>query len=161
MPYVEGAYKPRSGARTPMQWAPGKNLGFSTAPTNRLYLPVDPAPDAPTVKSQETDPQSLLHHVRQLIHLRKSRPALAGYAEFVPVLAKENTYPLAFARAADGEVLLAIFNPSERAETAKFRLNIDSPAFELLAGDPMIHSCRETEYVVEVPGVSYAIYKLK
>ena len=31
-PFVEGAYKPRAGGRTPMQWTPGRNLGFSTAP---------------------------------------------------------------------------------------------------------------------------------
>ena len=29
-PQVEGAYRPRNGARTPMQWARGKNLGFSS-----------------------------------------------------------------------------------------------------------------------------------
>ncbi|HQT92386.1 MAG TPA: alpha-amylase family glycosyl hydrolase, partial [Candidatus Kryptobacter bacterium] len=40
---VEGAYRPRNGARTPMQWKKGKNLGFSTAPAAELYLPVDPA----------------------------------------------------------------------------------------------------------------------
>ena len=32
LPYVEGAYKPRAGARTPMQWSAGKNLGFSFCP---------------------------------------------------------------------------------------------------------------------------------
>ena len=41
MPQIEGAYKPRAGARTPMQWTPGKNCGFSTADFSKLYLPVD------------------------------------------------------------------------------------------------------------------------
>ena len=49
LPHVEGAYKPRAGARTPMQWSAGKNLGFSTAESDKIYLPVDSAADAPTV----------------------------------------------------------------------------------------------------------------
>ena len=55
-PQVEGAYKPRNGARTPMQWSSEKNLGFSSAAPEKLYLPVDPAGDAPTVAEQEKDP---------------------------------------------------------------------------------------------------------
>ena len=31
------------------------NAGFSTAPADRLYLPVDPAPDRPTVAAQRAD----------------------------------------------------------------------------------------------------------
>ena len=58
LPYVEGAYKPRAGARTPMQWSPGKNLGFSTADSGKLYLPLDSSPDAPTVEGQQLNPNS-------------------------------------------------------------------------------------------------------
>ncbi|MGA9365422.1 MAG: alpha-amylase family glycosyl hydrolase [Bacteroidota bacterium] len=161
LPQVEGAYKPRAGARTPMQWASGKNLGFSTAEASRLYLPVDTAKDARTVESQEKDSNSLLNRVRHLIHLRKTEPALAAYAEFVPVLAAENTYPLAFVRAADKDVLLAVFNPAEGKKRAEFTLNISATRFECLAGDPMDISCHEGRYSVDVPGVSYAIYELK
>lgn len=161
LPHVEGAYKPRAGARTPMQWAPGKNLGFSTAESDRLYLPVDSALDAPTVEAQQNDPNSLLNRVRRLIQLRKTEPALAAYAEFVPVVAAENTYPFAFIRAADKEVLLAVFNPSEKSQTAEFKLNITAKHFERLAGDQIKISRNERNYVLEVPGVSYAIYKLK
>ena len=48
LPQIEGAYTPRAGARTPMQWTGATKLGFSTAEPTRLYLPVDGAPDAPT-----------------------------------------------------------------------------------------------------------------
>ena len=84
-PQVEGAYQPRNGARTPMQWNDGKNLGFSTADASKLYLPVDPSADAPNVAAQEKDPNSLLNKTRRLIALRHSEPALANYAEFVPI----------------------------------------------------------------------------
>ena len=161
LPQVEGAYKPRAGARTPMQWASGKNLGFSAAESEKLYLPVDSASDAPTVQVQEKDQNSLLNRVRQLIHLKKTEPALAAYAEFVPVVAKENTYPLAFIRAADKQVLLAVFNPAARTEKAEFTLNITAKGFERLAGDPMKISQQEGNYTLVAPGVSYAIYRLK
>jgi glycosidase len=161
LPHVEGAYKPRAGARTPMQWTLGKNLGFSTAEESRLYLPVDTAKDAPTVESQQGNPNSLLNRVRRLIQLRKAEPALAAYAEFVPVYAKENTYPFVFIRAADQQILLAVFNPAERTATAKFKLNVATHNFERLAGDPINISHHDRSYSIEVPGVSYAIYELK
>jgi maltose alpha-D-glucosyltransferase/alpha-amylase len=161
LPQVEGAYKPRAGARTPMQWTSGKNLGFSTAESDRLYLPVDSFPDAPTVESQQDDPNSLLNRVRRLIQLRRTEPALAAYAEFTPVIARENTYPFVFIRAADQQIILAVFNPAERTETTEFRLNITAKRFERLAGDPITISCHDRNYILQVPGVSYAVYKLK
>ncbi|KPK82238.1 MAG: hypothetical protein AMS27_14750 [Bacteroides sp. SM23_62_1] len=160
-PFVEGAYKPRAGARTPMQWAPGRNLGFSSAPPEQLYLPVDAAADAPNVEEQEKDPNSLLNSVRKLIELKKSEPALAAYAEFVPVYARENTYPFIFARAAGKETILAIFNPADRTETAEFALNIDAASFELLTGKKIEISNNNRIYSVKAPGISYAIYKLQ
>jgi maltose alpha-D-glucosyltransferase/alpha-amylase len=84
-PQVEGAYQPRNGARTPMQWSGGKNLGFSDAQPEQLYLPVDPSADAPNVAAQEKNPNSLLNKTRRLIALHHSEPALANYAEFVPI----------------------------------------------------------------------------
>ena len=144
-----------------MQWTPGRNLGFSTAPPEKLYLPVDAAEDAPNVESQENDPNSLLNSVRKLIELKKSEPALAAYAEFVPVYAKENAYPFIFARAAGKETILAIFNPADRTEAAEFALNIDAVSLELLAGKKIEISNSNRIYSVNMPGISYAIYKLK
>jgi glycosidase len=161
LPYVEGAYKPRAGARTPMQWASVKNLGFSTAEPERLYLPMDSAQDAPTVQSEQDDPNSLLNRVRRLIQLRKAEPALAAYAEFVPVVAEENTYPLVFVRAADQQILLAVFNPAERSVSTKFKLNVAAEHFARLSGDQIKISQHDRVYTIEVPGVSYALYELK
>ncbi len=161
LPQVEGAYEPRAGARTPMQWTAGKNLGFSAAEASKLYLPVDTAQDAPTVESEEKDPSSLLNRVRHLIHLRKTEPALAAYAEFVPVVAREDAYPLVFIRAADKDVLLAVFNPAEKEKRAEFTLNVTPKRFERLAGDPIKISRNERKYTIDVPAASYAIYELK
>jgi len=77
----EGGYN-RTGTRTPMQWAPGKNLGFSAADPADLYLPVDSRADAPTVASQQSDPDSLLNTVKSLIALRRSYPDLNADGSF-------------------------------------------------------------------------------
>lgn len=95
----------RAGSRTPMQWDDGENAGFSTAPADDLYLPLDPDPDRPTVAGQRADEDSLLHLVRRLIALRRSTPEL-GPSGAVRVL---NTgYPLVHLR---GERYLVVVNP--------------------------------------------------
>lgn len=158
---VEGAYPPRSGNRTPMQWSMEKNMGFSTAAAEKLYQSVDMAKDAPNVAEQEKDPNSLLNKTRHLIAIKESEPALAGYAEFIPVYAKENTYPFIFARSTGNEVILAIFNPANRTENAEFKLNIKAKGYTLLAGDKIKISNKGQAYSLETPGISYSIYKLK
>jgi maltose alpha-D-glucosyltransferase/alpha-amylase len=160
LPYVEGAYKPRAGARTPMQWNSGKNLGFSTADPGKLYLPVDTAADAPNVEAEEKDPNSLLNKVRMLIQLKKKEPALAAYAEFVPVYAKENTYPFIFARASGDDIILAVFNPAAREETAEFTLNKSINKFALLSGNESEIAVKGNKYELKIEGQSYSVYKL-
>jgi len=77
----EGGYN-RTGTRTPMQWAPGKNLGFSDADQSSLYLPVDSGAGAPTVQAQENDPGSLLNTIRELISLRRRFEDLNADGDF-------------------------------------------------------------------------------
>jgi glycosidase len=160
-PNVEGAYPPRSGNRTPMQWAPGKDLGFSTADPAKLYLPVDAAADAPTVADQEKDPNSLLNNTRKLIALKRNAAALTAYAEFVPLYASENTYPFIYARTAGNEVIVCIFNPADRTENAAFQLNLNVKGMTLLAGSSMKIKTSKNTLSLETPPVSYAIYRLK
>jgi maltose alpha-D-glucosyltransferase/alpha-amylase len=159
LPQIEGCYKPRAGARTPMQWTGGKNLGFSTANPAKLYLPVDPAPDAPNVAAEEKDPNSLLNRVRKIIRLKHTEPALAAYAEFVPLYAKENTYPFVYARTSGEETLLMIFNPAARAVSAEFSFPVKYRELKLLAGKE-VHTTKEGQTLkIEVPGQTYAIYQ--
>lgn len=161
-PQVEGAYQPRNGARTPMQWNSGTNLGFSTADPSKLYLPVDPADDAPNVADQENDPNSLLNRTRQLIALRHSEPALANYAEFVPLYAEKDTYPFVYARAAGEEVVLVLLNPRADASEAVFNVNVPFRKTRLLMGDEieLDHDRKTGNVSVKMPGQSYSIIKL-
>ena len=75
LPTKEGGYT-RTGSRTPMQWKGGSSRGFSSAPQELLYLPVDSSHDAPNVENQEREPSSLLNMVKSLLHLRHSEEDL-------------------------------------------------------------------------------------
>ena len=161
VPQIEGAYKPRAGARTPMQWTPGINRGFSTADFSKLYLPVDTSNDAPNVETEQQDPNSLLNRVKKLIQLKHSEPALAAYSEFVPLYAKENTYPFVYARADEKETLLVFLNPAEKSASAEFQMEIPYKKLQLLAGKEMKISRKNKMLIVDVPGTTYAVYKLK
>jgi maltose alpha-D-glucosyltransferase/alpha-amylase len=159
-PQVEGAYRPRNGARTPMQWSNGKNLGFSTATADKLYLPVDTAVDAPNVSGQETNQNSLLNRTRRLIQLRHTEPALANYAEFVPLYAKENTYPFIYARANGKEMVLVVLNPSKQECKAEFNINVPFNELKVLAGEKFEFTKEGNKIMMTVPGVKYGIYKI-
>lgn len=162
-PQVEGAYQPRNGARTPMQWSTDRNLGFSSADASALYLPVDPAADAPNVETEEGDANSLLNRTRRLIALRHKEPALANYAEFVPLYAEPNNYPFVYARSAGKDVVLVLLNPREEPSEATFDVNVPFRKHKLLAGDkfPVVRDSKTGRVTVSMPGTSYAIIKLQ
>jgi len=144
-----------------MQWSKGTNLGFSVASPAQLYLPVDPAPDAPTVEAQEQDSQSLLHRTRALIRLRHSQPALSAYAEFVPINARKNTYPLIYCRAKDSDVVLVILNPGQKTASAEFAFQVPYARLTLLAGKAPDIFREGEKMAVKITGRSYAIYRLE
>jgi maltose alpha-D-glucosyltransferase/alpha-amylase len=96
-----------------------------------------------------------------LIALRASELALKGYSDFIPVYAKENTYPFIFIRKNGNEVILAVFNPANRTEKVQFALNIKAKGYTLLAGDKIKVAQNDETYTMEAPAISYALYKLK
>jgi glycosidase len=159
-PQIEGAYRPRNGARTPMQWSPGRNLGFSTAPARKLYLPVDPSKEAPNVMMQEKDPNSLLNRTRRLIGLKNTEPAFAAYAEFVPLYAKKNSYPFVYARAKDQNVVIVVLNPAAEESHAEFNFDRPYSKLKLVAGKDVKIALSGKTMSMSVPGRTYAIYKL-
>jgi maltose alpha-D-glucosyltransferase / alpha-amylase len=65
----------RNGVRTPMQWNPDRNAGFSRANPAMLYSPVIMDPvwgyEAVNVEAEQSDPSSLLNWMRNMIALRK------------------------------------------------------------------------------------------
>jgi len=156
LPSKEGGYG-RTGVRTPMQWDASPNAGFSAAPAERLYLPVDPAPDRPTVAAQQTDPASGLSAVRRLIALRRAHPALAASGDFAPVFAEAGKTPFVYRRAGHGEAILIALNPAGEPCEAHLPAGAVAGAPRSLAGEPAAFRPRAGGWIVSLPAVSYAV----
>lgn len=114
----------RNGVRTPMQWSPDRNAGFSSANPQQLYLPVniDPAYhyEAVNVESQQSNPHSLLNWTKRLIALRKKYKAFGrGTLEF---LYPANQRILAYIRKYGDETILVVANLSRFAQPAQLDL---------------------------------------
>jgi maltose alpha-D-glucosyltransferase / alpha-amylase len=115
----------RNGVRTPMQWSPDRNAGFSRADPGRLYsAPIsDPVYgyQAVNVEGQLRDPSSLLHWMRNTIALRKLFRAFGrGTMEILPVA---NRRVLAYVRRHDEDVILCVANVSRFAQPAELELS--------------------------------------
>jgi len=142
-----------------MQWNNSPNKGFSAAEPVKLYRAVDSSDDAPDVASMEQDPNSLLNKIKELVRLRSTEPALAAYAEFVPVYAEKGKYPFAFIRANGKERLLVVVNPASRDETATFAINYKSKKPGLISGEG-VAMIKDGTMTVDMKGVSYAIFRM-
>ena len=109
----EGGYT-RTGSRTPMQWDDGANLGFSQAAAEALYLPVDPAEDAPTVERAMANKDSLWHTIRSVLTLRADEPALHAYSGFDVLHGEGRAF--AFSRSRGDERIVIAVNPGRGTE---------------------------------------------
>lgn len=110
---VEGGYG-RTGSRSPMQWNSSTNAGFSSAPADKLYIPLDCSDDRPTVEKEMSDENSLYNEIKKLIKIRKSHTALLSKGEIEFVFAQKDSYPLAYLRSDDNEKILVVVNPANR-----------------------------------------------
>jgi maltose alpha-D-glucosyltransferase/alpha-amylase len=111
----------RNGVRTPMQWSPDKNGGFSRAPHHRLFMPaIGQGPYSHqfvNVEDAEADPHSLLHFTRRLLAQRRQYAGAFGRGS-MRVLPVENEAVLAFVREHEGQQVLVIANLSRFAQSA-------------------------------------------
>ncbi|MBA3477371.1 MAG: maltose alpha-D-glucosyltransferase [Lautropia sp.] len=115
----------RNGVRTPMQWNPDRNAGFSTADPQRLYLP--PVMDAiygyqgVNVEAQTREPSSLLNWMRRLLAVRKQISSLGrGSLTF---LRAGNRKVLAYIREYNDEIVLCVANLSRTAQPVELGLS--------------------------------------
>lgn len=113
---VEGGYG-RTGSRSPMQWDDSANAGFSSAPEEKLYIPLDPSANRPTVKAQMREETSLYQEVKRLIRIRQAHQALQSRGEIEFVYAEKDRYPLAYIRSREEERILVVINPSGREQS--------------------------------------------
>ncbi len=115
----------RNGVRTPMQWSPDRNAGFSKANPQQLYLPITIDPEyhyeAINVENQQKNLSSLLWWMRRVIAMRKNFKAFSrGSLQF---LHPENAKVLAFLREYDGETILVVANLSRFSQIAELDLS--------------------------------------
>jgi maltose alpha-D-glucosyltransferase / alpha-amylase len=114
----------RNGVRTPMQWSPDRNAGFSEANPQQLYLPITIDPEyhyeAINVDNQERNVSSLLWWMRRTIAMRQKYKAFGrGSIEF---LFPDNARVLAFVRKFENEVILVVVNLSRYSQVVELDL---------------------------------------
>ena len=114
----------RNGVRTPMQWTPGWNAGFSEGDQQALYYPliVDPpyGYQAINVASEERTQTSLLRWMRRIVKVRKQFHAF-GRGKF-EMLLPENRKVLTFLRRHEDQVILCVNNLSRFVQPVEINL---------------------------------------
>lgn len=151
----DGGYH-RTGARTPMQWSNGKNLGFSDT-DGELYLPVENSGTPYTVEAQEKDENSIYNTVKRLTALRNSLKCFNAKAKFKT---------LSTGRGADGNPF--IYKRESEADEAVIVLvprkaPIDVDMKKYLKGDwgSIMQNAQLKNRVLRCDGVSFAVFYRK
>ncbi|MPS49076.1 maltose alpha-D-glucosyltransferase [Methylobacillus sp.] len=122
----------RDGVRTPMQWSPDRNGGFSRADPARLVLP--PIMDtqygyhAINVEAQSSDPHSLLNWMRRLLAIRKQYHAFGRgsmrllYPNNRKILSYLRTHIPGGGSADEEQIILCVANISSTAQAVELDL---------------------------------------
>jgi maltose alpha-D-glucosyltransferase/alpha-amylase len=114
----------RLGVRTPMQWTPGKNAGFSDADPAKLYAPVNTSPEfhfaGHNVEAEDRNPTSFLNWFRRMIRAHRGVHAFHGGS--LRIVAADNPRVFGFVREKDDEAVLCLYNLSRYVQSAGFDL---------------------------------------
>lgn len=115
----------RNGVRTPMQWSPDRNAGFSATNPQRLFLPVviDPEFHYETInaEAQQANSSSLLWWMKRLISVRKQYGAFSHGS--LELLYPENGKVLAFIREDENTKILVAANLSKYTQALELDLS--------------------------------------
>ncbi len=154
----------RNGIRTPMQWSPDRNAGFSKANPQKLFLPVIIDPEyhyeSINVENQQRNPSSFLWWTKRSIAMRKRFKAFGrGSMEF---LLPENPKVLAFVRAYREESVLVICNLSKYFQVAELDLSKYAGSIpEEVTSQNRFPPIRESPYVFTLGPHNYLLLSLK
>ena len=153
----------RDGVRTPMQWSPETNAGFSHATPQRLYLPtiIDPEFHYETVnvQVQEKRSRSMLHWMRRMIQVRKQYACFGRGA--MTLLEPEERSILAYLRTHGEETVLVVCNLGSRAvsvclelgeryQGARTREILGGASFPRVDGDYLLTLSAHGSYLIEL-----------
>ena len=153
----------RDGVRTPMQWTPDRNGGFSRADPERLTLPVLMGPlygyETVNVEAQQRDPHSLLNWTRRMLAKRQQTHAFGrGSLRF---LFPGNRKVLAYLREYDGVVLLCVANLSNASQPAELDLSFMAGRVPVeLLGGTAFPTVGETPYLLTLPPYGFYWFEL-
>ncbi|MFC0862594.1 maltose alpha-D-glucosyltransferase [Sphaerimonospora cavernae] len=153
----------RDGVRTPMQWTPDRNAGFSTCDPGRIYLPVIMDPiygyQAINVEAQQKHGGSLLHFTKRMIEIRKRHPVF-GLGEFTE-LNSSNPSVLAFVRELGDDRVLCVNNLSRFPQPVELDLRRFEGAtpVECMGGVPF-PPIGELPYLLTLPGHGFYWFTL-
>ncbi|HZY12667.1 MAG TPA: maltose alpha-D-glucosyltransferase [Beijerinckiaceae bacterium] len=154
----------RDGVRTPMQWSPDRNGGFSRADPQRLFLPAIQDPiygfSGVNVEAQLANPSSLLNWMRRMISVRRAHPAFGrGTLRF---LYPSNRKVLAYLREWNGDRLLCIVNVSRAPQAVELDLSEFRGAIptELTAGS-IFPPVGQLPYLLTLPSYGFFWFKLE
>ena len=148
----------RDGVRTPMQWSPDRNAGFSRANPQALYLPaiMDPVYGFETVnvEAQARSPSSLLNWMKRLIAVRRAHKTFGrGSLEFIY---PGNRKIFAYIRAYEGEVILCVVNLSRHAQPVELDLQAYAGRVPLeLLGRTPFPPIGELTYLLTLPAYGF------
>jgi maltose alpha-D-glucosyltransferase/alpha-amylase len=154
----------RDGVRTPMQWTPDRNAGFSTATPGRLYLP--PNQDAiygyqaVNVEAQRDSSNSLLNWTRTMLAVRGRHDAFAigSFRE----LGGSNPSVLTFVRESDGDIVLCVNNLSRFPQPIEMNLqhwNGYTPVE--MTGHVEFPRIGQLSYLLTLPGHGFYWFQLR
>ncbi len=153
----------RDGVRTPMQWSPDRNGGFSKADPQSLVLPVIQDPlygfAALNVEAQLRDAHSLLNWTRRMLAMRRQHPAF-GRGSF-QLLFPGNRRILAYLRAHEGETLLCVANLAHTLQAVELSLGEFEHAVPVdLLGGTAFPPVGRAPYVLTLPPFGFYAFRL-
>ncbi|MBN1332698.1 MAG: maltose alpha-D-glucosyltransferase [Synergistales bacterium] len=153
----------RDGVRTPMQWSPDRNAGFSKANPQTLYLPLITDPNfhyqVMNVENQESNPSSLLWWMRRSIAIRRRYKAFSrGHLSTVK---NDNPRVVAFTRTYEDQILLIVANLSRFSQVVNMELR-DLQGYvpeELSSGNTFLQ-VSERPYTITVGPHGYFAFQM-
>jgi maltose alpha-D-glucosyltransferase / alpha-amylase len=154
----------RNGCRTPMQWSPDRNAGFSRANPQQLYLPVIIDPEyhyeAVNVENQQKNLSSLLWWTRRVIAMRRNFKAFSrGSLEF---LHPDNPKVLTFLRRWKNETIIVVANLSRFSQSAELDLSRFAGCVPMeVFSRNLFRPIRKTRYVITLGPHAYYWFALQ
>ena len=148
----------RDGVRTPMQWSPDRNGGFSRANPQALFLPpvMDPVYgfDAVNVEAEGRSAASLLNWMRRLITVRRQHKAFSrGTLDFIY---PGNRKILAYTRSFEDQTILCVVNLSRNAQPVELQLQAHRGQTPIeLIGRTTFPPIGELPYLLTLPGFGF------